>query len=262
MSQYPNGPTTPSSQKSNRQLGYDTPSVSAPLLHSAASQETPGPARFVSPPPANPGSRPGTAAGGPSTAIVPRPGTSQTIHPERRSTSQSGTYWGPLPRSYTTESFEYRRPALENRNSYNEYETLNAQPPMPMSLESDETQAVDPVPRAHRQASIDPIPTQVTTIPANEGSPVHRRPSDSFRSLRYDTKKRSYRFDNLSDIESEGVRGPRPGSFYNGGRSTPVEEILRLPLTWWMNSTAKNREFNSKCTMIQHTNNNLQTLSQ
>ncbi|TIA60816.1 aquaporin-like protein [Aureobasidium pullulans] len=211
----------------------------------------PGPARFMSPPPAMPGTRPSTAAGGPSTAVIPRPGTSQTVHPRERSMSQSGTqsYWGPLPRGYNSESYDLGRPGFVKRHSYNDYENMG-QPQMHM--ENDDTQALDPTPRAYKQASVDPFPTDVQRIPVNADSPLHqmhhqhqhqvrRAPSDSFRSLRYDTQKRSYRFDNLSAIESEPPRGHRPGSFYGGnGRSTPVEEILRLPLTWWMNSTAKN----------------------
>ncbi|CAD0094249.1 unnamed protein product [Aureobasidium vineae] len=136
------------------------------------------------------------------------------------------------------------RPAFYSRRSYNDYENMGPQ------LEDSDTQALEPTPRHNtKQASVDPFPTDVQRIPINSESPLHqvrRAPSDSFRSLRYDTKKRSYRFDNLSDIESErsagrGANGP--GSFYRNGRpSTPVEEILRLPLTWWMNSTAKNRE--------------------
>ncbi|KAI5244695.1 aquaporin-like protein [Aureobasidium subglaciale] len=249
--QYP--PTTPSSQKSNRQLGYDpnTPNgTGVPLLHTSPSQELPAQARFMSPHPAIPGSRPPTAAGAPSTAVIPRPGTAQTIHPRERSMSQSGTqsYWGPLPRGYNNESYDMGRPNFYKRHSYNDYGDMGAPQ---MAIEDNDTQTLEPNPRAHKQASVDPFPTDVQRIPINADSPLHqmnnqyvrRAPSDSFRSLRYDTKKRSYRFDNLSDIESEGPRGGgggKAGSFYNNGRSTPVEEVLRLPLIWWMNSTAKN----------------------
>lgn len=251
MSQNPYDPTTPSSQKSNRQFGYDpnTPNgTGAPLLRTSPSQETTQPARFVSPAPANPGSRPGTSAGSPSTAVIPRPGTAQTIQPRERSMSQSNTqsYWGPLPRNYNSDSFDMgSRPGFYKRHSYNDYENMGAH-------FEDDTQALEPTPRTQaKQAYVDPFPTDVQRIPINADSPLHqlqqvrRAPSDSFRSLRYDTKKRSYRFDNLSEIESEGSggRGGQSGSFYRNGRpSTPVEEILRLPLTWWMNSTAKNRE--------------------
>lgn len=252
MSQIPYGPTTPSSQRSNRQLGHDpnTPSgTSAPLLRSSPPQETPQAARFVSPPPANSGSRPGTSSNGPSTAVIPRPGTAQTIQPRERSMSQSNaqSYWGPLPSNYNSDSFDMgSRPAFYKRHSYNDYENVGAQ------FEDSDTQALEPTSRSQtKQASVDPFPTDVQRIPINADSPLHqlqqvrRAPSDSFRSLRYDTKKRSYRFDNLSEIESEGSagRGGQSGSFYRNGRpSTPVEEILRLPLTWWMNSTAKNRD--------------------
>ncbi|KAI4724343.1 aquaporin-like protein [Aureobasidium sp. EXF-10728] len=249
MSQNAYAPTTPSSQKSNRQLGYvpDTPNgINAPLLHTSPSQETPGLGRYVSPAPAVPGSRQGTPAGGPSTAVIPRPGTAQTVQSRDRSMSNSHTqsYWGPLPRGYNNESYDNMgsRPAFYSRRSYNDYENLGPQ------FEDSDTQALEPTPRnTIKQASVDPFPTDVQRIPVNSESPLHqvrRAPSDSFRSLRYDTKKRSYRFDNLSDIESErsGGRGANhEGSFYRNGRpSTPVEEILRLPLTWWMNSTAKN----------------------
>ncbi|KAG9749654.1 hypothetical protein KCU73_g6773, partial [Aureobasidium melanogenum] len=249
MSQNSYGPTTPLSQKSNRQLGYDpnTPNgTGAPLLRTSPSQETPQPARFVSPPPTNPGSRSSTSAGGPSTAVIPRPGTAQTIQPRDRSMSQSNTqsYWGPLPRNYNSDSYDLgSRPTFYKRHSYNDYENMGAQ------FEDSDTQALDPTPRTQaKQASVEPFPTDVQRIPVNADSPLHqlqqvrRAPSDSFRSLRYDTKKRSYRFDNLSDVESENAgRGVQSGSFYRNGRpSTPVEEILRLPLTWWMNSTAKN----------------------
>ena len=136
------------------------------------------------------------------------------------------------------------RPAFYKRNSYQVYENMGPQ------VEEKDTQALDPTPRGnHKQAFVDPFPTDVQRIPVNADSPLHqmhvrRAPSDSFRSLRYDTKKRSYRFDDLSDIESERAgKGGGGGSFYRNGRpSTPVEEILRLPMTWWMNSTAKNRK--------------------
>lgn len=137
------------------------------------------------------------------------------------------------------------RPAFYKRHSYTDYENLGPQ------VDDSDTQALDPTPRSNlKQASVDPFPTDVQRIPVNADSPLHqmhyvrRAPSDSLRSLRYDTKKRSYRFDDLSDIESEkGARGGGGGSFYRNGRSsTPVEEILRLPMTWWMNSTAKNRK--------------------
>ncbi|CAD0112326.1 unnamed protein product [Aureobasidium uvarum] len=248
MSQNAYALSTPSSQKSNRQLGYvpDTPNgANAPLIHTSPSQEAAGPSRYISPPPAMPRSRPGTSAGGPSTAVIPRPGTAQTVQPRERSMSNSNTqsYWGPLPRGYNGESYDMgSRPAFYSRRSYNDYENMGAQ------FEDSDTQALEPTSRSNpKQASVDPFPTDVQRIPINSESPLHqvrRAPSDSFRSLRYDTKKRSYRFDNLSDIESErsagrGANGP--GSFYRNGRpSTPVEEILRLPLTWWMNSTAKN----------------------
>ncbi|KAI5257996.1 aquaporin-like protein [Aureobasidium subglaciale] len=229
--QYP--PTTPSSQKSNRQLGYDpnTPNgTGVPLLHTSPSQELPAQARFMSPPPAIPGSRPPTAAGAPSTAVIPRPGTAQTVHPRERSMSQSGTqsYWGPLPRGYNNESYDMGRPNFYKRHSYNDYGDMGAPQ---MAIEDNDTQALEPNLRAHKQASVDPFPTDVQRIPVNADSPLHqmnnqyvrRAPSDSFRSLRYDTKKRSYRFENLSDIESEGPRGGggKAGSFYNNGRSTP-----------------------------------------
>lgn len=67
---------------------------------------------------------------------------------------------------------------------------------------------------------------------------VHAQPS-----LR--PKTDPYHFDALSDIDSMN------GSPAHGGPSrmketrregSPPEEIMRLPLTWWMNSNAKNRK--------------------
>lgn len=164
--------------------------------------------------------------------------------------SQSNTqsYWGPPPRDYNSDSYDLgSRPSFYKRRSYNDYENMGAQ------FEDSDTQALEPTPRTHaHQASVEPFNTDVQRVPVNaDGSlhqfqQVHRAPSDSFRSLRYDTKKRSYRFDNLSEIQSErhAGRGDQSGSFYRDGRPStpPMEEILRLPLTWWMNSTAKNRE--------------------
>lgn len=225
--------------------------MTVPLLQQSPSQESAGPTRFVSPAPPTPASRASTATIGPTTAMVPRPGTSQTAQPERerRSMSQSGTYWGPLPESYANESYGFRRPENIHRNSYNEYESMNRPQ---MTIENEEPREMEPTPRPLKQASVDPFPTNVQTIPSNPEHhiqtghlPIGRRPSDSFRSLRYDTKKRSYRFDNLPDIESESGRTRGPGSYYDNGRSTPVEEILRLPLTWWMNSSTKNRKLTS-----------------
>lgn len=241
MSQNPYAPTTPSSQKSYRQLGYDpnTP-TGAPLLRTSPSQETPQPANFVSPLPANPGSRPSTSAGGPSTAVIPRPDTAQTYQSRNRSMSQSNaqSYWGPPPRDYNSDSYD-----LGSR-SYNDYENMGSQ------FEDSDTQALDPTSRTHaKQASVEPFPSERMPVSADgtmhQFQQVRRAPSDSFRSLRYDTKKRSYRFDNLSEIQSESAgRGNQSGSFYGNARPStpPMEEILRLPLTWWMNSTAKNRE--------------------
>jgi hypothetical protein len=252
MSQNQYSPTTPASQRSNRQLGYDynaSNGASLPALRNSPSQETAGSGRYISsPPPANIGSRPSTSTG----AVIPRPSTAQTIQPRDRATSNSNTqsYWGPLPRGYNSENYDMgSRPAIYKRHSYNDYENSGPQ------VDDNDTQALDPTPRINnKQASVDPFPTDVQRIPVNADSPLHqmnyvrRAPSDSFRSLRYDTKKRSYRFDDLSDIESERGAGGRGGggggSFYRNGRpSTPVEEILRLPLTWWMNSTAKNRKW-------------------
>ncbi|KAI4766408.1 aquaporin-like protein [Aureobasidium sp. EXF-3400] len=248
ISQYQHAPATPASQKSNRQLHYDyNTSNGTSVLRNSPSQESPSSARFISsPPPAVPGSRPSTSTGGPSSAVIPRPGTAQTVQPRERSTSNSTpqSYWGPLPRGYNNEAYDMgSRPAFYKRHSYTDYENLGPQ------IDDSDTQALDPTPRSNlKQASVDPFPTDVQRIPVNADSPLHqmhyvrRAPSDSLRSLRYDTKKRSYRFDDLSDIESEkGPRGGGGGSFYRNGRSsTPVEEILRLPMTWWMNSTAKN----------------------
>jgi hypothetical protein len=254
MSQNQYSPTTPASQKSNRQLAYDynaSNSASVPALRNSPSQETAVSGRYISsPPPVVPGSRPGTAPGGPTTAVIPRPSTAQTVQPRDRSTSNANTqsYWAPLPRSYANENYDMgSRPAIYKRHSYNDYENNGPQ------VDDTDTQTLDPTPRVNnKQASVDPFPTDVQRIPVNADSPLHqmynvrRAPSESFRGLRYDTKKRSYRFDDLSDIESErggGGRGGGGGSLYRNGRpSTPVEEILRLPLTWWMNSTAKNRE--------------------
>jgi hypothetical protein len=251
MSQNQYFPTTPASQKSNRQLGYDynaSNPAGAPALRNSPSQETATSARYISSPPlANPGSRPSTSTG----AVIPRPSTAQTLQPRDRATSNSHTqsYWNPLPRSHAPETYDTsNRPTIYKRHSYNDYEASGP------NIDDTDTQALDPTPRSNpKQASVDPFPTDVQRIPVNAESPLHqmnyvrRAPSDSFRSLRFDTKKRSYRFDDLSDIESErggGGRGGGGGSFYRNGRpSTPVEEILRLPLTWWMNSTAKNRKW-------------------
>jgi hypothetical protein len=251
MSQNQYSPTTPASQKSNRQLGYDyhaSNGASVPALRNSPSQETATSARYISsPPPVHPGARPSTSTG----AVIPRPSTAQTIQPRDRATSNSNTqsYWNPLPCGYNNETYDTsNRPAIYKRHSYNDYENSGPQ------IHDTDTQALDPTPRSNpKQASVDPFPTDVQRIPVNADSPLHqvdyvrRAPSDPFRSLRFDTKKRSYRFDDLSDIESErggGGKGGGGGSFYRNGRpSTPVEEILRLPLTWWMNSTAKNRKW-------------------
>ncbi|KAJ5885366.1 aquaporin-like protein [Penicillium taxi] len=68
------------------------------------------------------------------------------------------------------------------------------------------------------------------------------RKSTSVRSLRFDPKRQSYHFDALSDIESlSGTHTRTDHSLAPIMREqTPQEEILRMPLTWWMNSNAKN----------------------
>lgn len=253
MSRY--DPTTPSSQKSNKQLAYDYNAqngTSISMLRTSPSQETPGSMRSISsPPPAHSGSRPGTSTSGSTATVIPHPGAAQIIQSRERSTNNANpqSYWSPLPRGYNTDNYDVgNRPAYYKGNYY-DYETSGPH------VEDNDTQSLAPTPPRiqQKQASVDPFPTDVQRIPVNADSPLHqmynvrRAPSDSFRSLRYDTKKRSYRFDNLSDIESErgaGGRGGGGGSFYKNGRpSTPVEEILRLPMTWWMNSTAKNRQW-------------------
>jgi len=251
MSRY--DPTTPSSQKSNKQLGYDYNAqngTSVSMLRNSPSQETPTSVGYISsPPPMNPESRPGTSTSGSTATVIPHPGPAQIVQSRERSISNANpqSYWRSQPRGYN-ESYDMgSRPAYFKGNYYNDYETSGPQ------IEDNDTQSLAPTPPRvqQKQASVDPFPTDVQRIPINADSPLHqmynvrRAPSDSFRSLRYDTKKRSYRFDNLSDIESErgaGGRGGGAGSFYRNGRpSTPVEEMLRLPMTWWMNSTAKNR---------------------
>lgn len=261
MSRY--DPTTPSSQKSNKQLAYDYNAqngTSVSMLRLSPSQETPGSTRDISSSPlANSGSRPDTSTSGSTATVIPRPGTAQTIQSRERAigSSHPQPLWSPLPRGYNNETYDMgSRPAYYKGHYYHDYENSGPQ------IEDNDTQSLNPTPRVQqKQASVEPFPTDVQRIPVNAESPLHqmynvrRAPSDSFRSLRYDTKKRSYRFDNLSDVESEkGTRGGGGGSFYRNGRpSTPVEEILRLPMTWWMNSTAKNRKwFPSLRPMLQN----------
>jgi hypothetical protein len=120
MSQNQYSPTTPASQKSNRQLGYDYHAASGgniPALRHSPSQETATSARYISsPPPAHPGSRPTTSTG----AVIPRPSTAQTLQPRDRATSNSNTqsYWNPLPRSHAPETYDTsNRPAIYKRHS-------------------------------------------------------------------------------------------------------------------------------------------------
>jgi len=143
--------------------------------------------------------------------------------------------------TYQAPSFELHRTG--NRNSVPDFNNYGDGPHPIQTTEGssfDETGTSSAVPLRKRSGS-------------NNYSPRHQKAS-SMRSIRFDNKRNQYHFDTLSDIDSEQVspngmnhNGTRGGGSRQGGyrgrrESTPPEDVLRLPLTWWMNSNAKNRK--------------------
>lgn len=98
------------------------------------------------------------------------------------------------------------------------------------------------------------LPQQTKWRSSGSYAPQQRHRAPSMRSARLELQKRnSYRFDALSDIDDEsrrstggeagGDRRSRMSQYpYRRDREVgPPTEVMRLPLTWWMNSEAKNR---------------------
>ena len=165
------------------------------------------------------------------------------VSPSRRGTVGSEmTFWSQAPPQSHSQnaSFEFHRPPY--RPSIPDFNSYGDGPhPIP-TIENGGFGDPDAMSTALPQKNRWPSQTQL---------PRHQK-SNSVRSLRPDAQKRqSYRFDALSDIESDSgffrgangrQNGPTRMTRYRR-ETTPPDEILRLPLTWWMNSSAKNRKF-------------------
>lgn len=229
MSQLQSSPATPSPLR--LQNAPHTHASQSPLLDRTAQREEP-------PTP--------TPITGAQTAItdspvpIPFPRLSTEQYPSgypRRRTNDASSYWGPPPptppaaaRSYDGNNYELQRRAPEYNNNYpQEYDGYyNYGDMQPLNAPNDYSVQGYDSPQQHRSRR-----------PSFPVKPRHQK-SGSLRNLRFDPKRRSYHFDTLSDIDSEGFdRRPSP-STREGSKPAP-EEILRLPLTWWMNSDAKNR---------------------
>lgn len=90
-----------------------------------------------------------------------------------------------------------------------------------------------------------PTPTRRMHSVSMRDGPPPRRPSVAYQSpLPRQRKPRVAQYtDEMSDYESEEEpKKPRRRAETSRGGSPPPEEVMRLPLTMWMNSGAKNRE--------------------
>ncbi|GAB7355596.1 hypothetical protein MBLNU459_g6325t1 [Dothideomycetes sp. NU459] len=222
MSQLQSNVTTPSPL---RMQVPETHGSQSPLLNHQPHQDPPTP----------------TPSGGnvvqtsESPAPIPFPRLSTEHYPSgypRRRPTNEASYWGPPPpgppppaRSYAGDGYELQRRAPESNNPYHDYEQYSYGELQPLTTQNDySVQGYDtPQYRARRQSY--------------STRPRHNK-ANSLRSLRFDPKRRSYHFDTLSDREQDSPPRRRRTQLTPDG--TPPEEILRLPLTWWMNSNAKN----------------------
>lgn len=227
MSPFQNNPATPSPLRTQVQEPHGSQS---PLLNHQAHhpQEPPTPT------PTN-GNMQIQVPESPVSIPFPRLSTDQypSGYPRRRATNDT-PIWGPPPpaRSYEGgNNYELQRRTTDNNNNYpHEYDGYSYGDLQPLTTQNEYSNQGYDSPQ-HRNNR----PSYYT------GKPRHNKAS-SIRSLRFDPKRRSYRLDALSDIDSEGAFDNRPRQHTQEG-SVPPDEILRLPLTWWMNSDAKNRMY-------------------
>lgn len=152
------------------------------------------------------------------------------------------TFWNPTPQ-YPPSA----RQSIEMRQDATDFPAYGEGPHLFPAEQQQQLFDDQPIPSA--------LPQQRRWTSTSQQRPhLRQQKPSSMRSTRFDPRRNSYRHDMLSDIDSasqqSGLRdgGPRDAlsrlSGYQYRReSTPQEDVLRLPLTWWMNSDAKNRTF-------------------
>lgn len=204
-----------------------------------------------------------------------------SVSPNRRSYNSGTemTFWNPsvpaVPnapaRSLTTDSMDLRRagerrsfPTTGDRASLNigdrtSFQSIGAYPDIQQPVEDMIVESPQNLTEGE---------DEITALPQKRHSQQSLQPrqvAHSMRSIRFNNDNRkSYRFENSSDNgsdqgayhsgdqgsghESHGPRRPTIGSRRPSTKLQMYmrtedgnEEILRLPLTWWMNSRAKNR---------------------